>query len=188
MLCPADVTGLILAGGQSRRFGSEKAWHLVDGKPMIARVYKAISAVTDNVLISVGSAATTGRFECYGSCVIDGYLDCGPLAGIHAGWQHAQTDWLLVVGCDMPFLTPDALRRLLQATCSRPEAVVAEDDTGRCHPLCACYHRRTAQLVQERLGHRRLALFDLLDQLPVVQTVLLPSRSLQNINRPDDLP
>lgn len=187
MLHPGDVTGLILAGGQSRRFGSEKAWHLVDGKPMIAWVQEAVSAVADSVLISVGSAAEVVRFERYGPCVIDQYADCGPLAGIHAGWQQTSTDWLLVAGCDMPFLTPDALRRLLQAAHTTSDIIVAEDDAGRCHPLCACYHRRTAQLLQEHLDQKRLALFDLLNQLSVVQTVLLPSRSLRNINRPDDL-
>lgn len=188
MITRTDVTGLILAGGYSRRFGREKAWHLVQGKPMIAHVLDAVSTVVDDIQISVRSLQQATRFERYGSCVVDLYPNHGPLAGIHAGWQQTTTDWLLVVGCDMPFLTSDALRLLLDVAGTTTDAVVGQDADGRLHPLCACYHRRTLPVVTERLAQRQLALTDVLASFQTVRTVCLPSGVLRNINRMRDLP
>lgn len=187
MLPPTDVTGLILAGGRSRRFGSEKAWHLVDDKSMLARVHEAVSAVADTVFISVRDETQAARCETYAPCVIDQYTTHGPLAGIHAGWQQAHTDWLLVVGCDFPFLTAAALRNLLDGQHPNLDAIVAQDKTGHLQPLCACYHRRTVPIITEHLTSRRLALFGFLDSLIPVHTVPFPMGTLRNINHPRDL-
>jgi molybdopterin-guanine dinucleotide biosynthesis protein A len=181
-----SVTGLILAGGASRRFGADKARFPVDGRPMIAHVYAAVAAVAGDVLVGLGGGDLAGT-EVAARVVRDAYPGAGPLAGIHAGLVASPTPWLLVVACDMPFVTPAALGRLLAARAPGVQAVVAQDGQGRRHPLCACYHASVRPLVAARLDAGQLRLQALLDDLPGLVLVPLPDADLRNVNAPDDL-
>lgn len=184
-----EVTGLILAGGQSRRFGSSKARHAVQGQPMLAHVYEALRAATARKpLISVRPGMGP-FFSLEAQYVEDCVSDAGPLAGLHAGLQATETPWLLAVACDMPFLTPAALRSLIEERTPETGAVVATTPGGRRQPLCACY-RCDAVLpaVRRHLDDRRLALHALLGQLASVRAVSLPEAPLRNINERSDLP
>ena len=185
---PRNLTGLILAGGKSRRFGEDKARHLVAGRAMIEHVVEAVAAVADALLVSVGeqgaafeSATRTLRQ------VVDRYEDAGPLAGLHAGLTAAQTPWVLAVACDMPFITPEVLHALLAARGPDVAAVVARTPDGRCHPLCACYHQRTLPVVEAHLAAGTLAMHALLDHLDKVKYVDLPAGPLRNVNHLSDL-
>ena len=185
---PRNLTGLILAGGKSRRFGEDKARHLVAGRAMIEHVVEAVAAVADALLVSVGeqgaafeSATRTLRQ------VVDHYEDAGPLAGLHAGLTAAQTPWVLAVACDMPFITPEVLHALLAARGPDVAAVVARTPDGRGHPLCACYHQRTLPVVEAHLAAGTLAMHALLDHLDKVKYVDLPTGPLRNVNHLSDL-
>jgi len=184
----SSVTGLILAGGKSRRFGSNKAAHLIGGDPMIGRVFRSVSSVCENVLISVGDEPLPLELAEEVRYVYDKIPNAGPLAGICAGFHASSSPWLLAVACDMPFITVDALRHLLTARSPSLQAVMAIESNGREHPLCACYHRDILPVVEAQLARGHRALRDLLEQLGRVQTVLLPDDALRNINAPDDLP
>lgn len=183
-----DLTALILAGGTSTRFGADKARHRVAGRAMIGHVLDAVAAVADTVLLSVGAGGET--FEEMPAAirrVRDHYEDAGPLAGLHAGLLAAETPWLLVVACDMPFITTDVLHTLLDARSPDADAVVARTPDGRSHPLCACYHRRVLPTVEAHLAAGTLAMHALLDPLKNVRYVDLPAAPLRNVNRVSDL-
>ena len=181
-----EVTGLILAGGASRRFGTDKARFPIEGRPMIARVYEAVAEVVGTVLLSVGDrdGADLGLPV---PSLVDRVPGAGPLAGLHAGLHAAATPWLLVVACDMPFLTPGVLRSLLDQATSGTAAVVAQSEDGRLQPLCACYHASVLPRVEAHLHADRRAMWDLLEHLDLVRHVLLPTAPLRNINHRTDL-
>lgn len=183
----SDCTGLVLAGGHSRRFGEDKARFEVDGQPMVERVVDTLAAVVQPVLVSVGERGNSFTGLRNVSYVVDHYKDAGPLAGLHAGLQEIQTPWLLAIACDMPFLEAETLRWLLAARPPEADAVVAKTPDGRLHPLCACYHARTLSVVTQQLNKGRFALHNLLKQLPEVHGVDLPTGPLRNVNRPADL-
>lgn len=179
--------GLILAGGQSRRFGTDKAVHAVEGSPMVARVYTAVAGVANPVLIGLRSRPT-GPLPIPAQVVLDRYAGAGPLAGLHAGLLAAPAPWLLAVACDLPFITQDALLLLLRHCTPGTRAVVAEDGAGRLQPLCACYHTSILPVVEDRLSRGKYALHGLLDGLhPHLRTVPLAGGVLRNVNRPSDL-
>ncbi len=183
-----DVTALVLAGGKSTRFGADKARYAVGGQPMIARVLEAAAAVAAEVRISVGQeGAPLPEPARRVRRVIDHYRDAGPLAGLHAGLHAATTPWLLVVACDLPFLTADVLRILLASRAPEADAVVARAPDGRLHPLCACYHARTLPVAEAQLQAGRLAMHAFLDRLQKLRLVDLPEQPLRNINTPSDL-
>lgn len=105
---PGRLSGVILAGGQSRRMGEDKAFLQVGGRPLIERVLDAVAAVADEAII------VTNTPEKYAGqrvrLVRDVYPGTGALGGIYTGLRTARNERCLVVACDMPFLNPDLLQ------------------------------------------------------------------------------
>ena len=185
----ADLTALLLAGGRSRRFGTDKARAVVDGTPMLRRVYETARALTPHVLLSV-RADGDFYFDLVPPEVprlLDPVPEAGPLAGLVAGLRAARTPWLLALACDLPFLNEATLRRLLAACPSAVDAVVPVTSDGRRQPLCALYRVDAVRPVAEsRLAAGRYALQALLDQLSIAM-LAVPDVPLHNVNTPDDL-
>lgn len=181
-----DLTGLLLAGGRSRRFGADKACVEVEGRAMIGRVYEALAPLCVEVLVSVADASTAYPLSGPARSVVDRAPDAGPLAGLDAGLAASATPWLLAIACDLPFLTTAALRLLVMARSEEVDAVVAVAPDGRMQPLCACYHRRVQPTVADQLAAGDRAMHALLDRL-TVPTVQLSAEALRNVNTPRDL-
>ena len=180
-----DVAGLVLAGGKSCRFGSDKAVHLVDGLPMIEHVYNVLAGVVGDVFVSVADPSVdTGIPAVH---LPDLYPDAGPLAGIHAGLLRCRSPWLLATACDMPFLTAETLGRLLAARAGMTGPVVARSSDGQLQPLCALYPRDMLTDVEAALSARRFALRALLERVSFMTEVAVQARAVRNINRPQDL-
>lgn len=179
------LTGVVLAGGQSRRFGSDKAAFQIGGRPMIERVHAALQCVTSGVLLSVGTHQSRTRPPL--PTVIDEYPDCGPLAGMHAAMKAAPTPRILVVACDLPFISPGVLRRIAVGCGDDADAAVARTPDGRLQPLCASYRSDLWPLAESFLQQRRLSVLEWLGVLDDVRVVDVPQMELRNINRPSDL-
>ncbi len=178
-----------MAGGQSRRFGRDKARHSVDGVPMIRRVYEALHAVAVPVLVSVGAEEPSYADVLPADVrhVTDRHSAAGPLAGLEAGLRTVETPWVLVVACDLPNVTPEGVRTLLSARAPDVDAVVARTPDERWHPLFAGYRREPVlEAVKARLDAEEYALHSLLDRLTVRQ-VEVSSHLVHNVNRPSDL-
>jgi molybdopterin-guanine dinucleotide biosynthesis protein A len=135
------VTLIIQAGGKSSRMGLNKALLPFQGEPLIARVYRRLASLVNEVLITVNQ--TTG-FEFLGLTLItDLYPDKGALGGLFTGLQAARGSLVAVVGCDMPFVNPTLLHAeldLLDRT--EADAVIPFSDSGL-EPLHAVYRRET---------------------------------------------
>jgi molybdenum cofactor guanylyltransferase len=115
-IAAANITGLILAGGRGSRMGLvDKGLQTLQGKTMVAHVLARLSPQVAGVLINANQNQT--RYQNFGWPVIGDVIDgfAGPLAGMHSGMQHCQTDYLLSVPCDSPFLPLDLVSRLLAA-------------------------------------------------------------------------
>src|SRR5512143_333091 len=103
-----DCTALILAGGDSRRMGSDKASLVLDGKTLLESVTATMQQVFPKVVVSVrelraGVPVPQVRAEIPAS---------GPLAGLVAGLAQVETPWMFAVACDMPFVTRALIERL----------------------------------------------------------------------------
>jgi len=184
-----EATGLLLAGGQSRRFGRDKARHAIDGQSMIRRVYQTLATVVPRVLVSVRD--DEGHYDdllpASPPYVRDVVPDAGPLAGLAAGARSADVPWLLVLACDLPAVTPSVLHTLLNARTSGLDAVVARTPDEQAHPHCAAYRRAPVRpLVESMLEADRRSMHGLLAELDV-RYVDAPKPPLRNVNRPEDL-
>ena len=127
------ATGVILAGGASRRMGSDKALVTVAGRPMFHWVRDRMSEVCETVVVA-------GRPE--GLAGVDGLADpsgerLGPLAGLAAALERAEPGHVLVTATDQPWVRPATLRALLERAGELAVVPVAHD--GARQTTCAVY-------------------------------------------------
>jgi len=184
-----SCTGFITAGGQSSRMGTDKAWLLLDGKPMIEHVINALAPATDALAIIANSEA----FSKFGFEVFsDSQSGVGPLEAIRTALANSHTSRVLLVGCDLPFVTTELFKLLLSVD-SDDYAIVPIGKDGRQEPLCAIYDNRALPTVSGLIneGHRKISiLFDHVSTryVPFEQINSLPGSELffENINTPDD--
>ena len=111
------VTGIVLAGGRSRRMGGrDKGWIELSGRSLLRWVLDALETVTDGQVLVARDAVQRERLEGLGlPVVVDRFEARGPLTGIQAGLDASPTDLALVVACDMPLVRPALLELLLAA-------------------------------------------------------------------------
>src|SRR6267378_852837 len=108
------IAGYVLAGGAITRLGRDKALVEFDGKPMLARMVELLREVTKSAKV----VAARGKYETFGVEIVeDRWPGEGPLGGIitvleDAAGSAARSEWNLIVGCDMPFLTPEWMRHM----------------------------------------------------------------------------
>ena len=113
VIAPADITGIVLAGGQGRRMGGvDKGWVELAGKPMIAHVLARLVPQVGDVLINANQ--NLDRYAAFGVPVVPDAVGgfAGPLAGLHAGLTRATRTYVVTVPCDSPFLPTDLVERL----------------------------------------------------------------------------
>ncbi len=181
---PGSVDGVILAGGESTRFGGDKVLHPVDGKPMLVRVHDALGSVVRRVWISVATPRSDLPIEA--AQVVDRFPGAGPLAGLHAGLLATDAAQVLLVATDLPYLSSEVLRRLRDAPAAASAPVVSVTPDGRLQPLCARYPRTVLPLVEQHLQQGMLAMHALLDACSDTVLVEVDERTLRNVNRPSD--
>lgn len=180
-------TGVILAGGNSRRMGAPKEGVcLPDGRAMIEPVFAVLQAMCRQVVV-VGTCsgytlpASVGRID-------DLHPGDGPLAGIEALLTSGGDDQYLIAACDQPLLTPALLHRLLQAQTPGQGACFTTDDRSVI-PFPAVYLGEWLPMVRAALNQGDLSVCRLLEQLPMtrVPIELAKARRLVSLNTPAEL-
>jgi molybdenum cofactor guanylyltransferase len=169
--------------------GTDKAWLPLDEKPMIEHVINALAPATDAVAI----IANSPRFRRFGFEVFaDSQNGVGPLEAIRTALANSRTSRVLLVGCDLPFVTTELFRLLLSIE-SDHYAIVPIGADGRQEPLCAIYDTRALPAVSRLIEHgvRKISmLFDIVPTfyVPFEHINSLPGSDLffENINTPDD--
>jgi len=186
-----DVTGVLLAGGRSSRFGSNKALALWRGKFLIQHAREALSSVfTDCLLVT----NIPGQYVFLNMPIIsDRYQNMGPLAGIHAALHHSSKPWIFVIGCDMPAVTPELITFLCGLAKEEFEAVIPWPKTGA-EPLCGLYHKTALAKIEKQLGNKKGQITELLHKLYVrkvkeaeFQAITDGSKVFSNVNLGQDL-
>ncbi|MCK9295440.1 MAG: molybdenum cofactor guanylyltransferase [Desulfobulbaceae bacterium] len=186
----AETTGVILAGGTSSRFGSNKALALLHGTQIIRHVASVLEDLFPQHLL-VTNSPDTYRFLGW-RMIGDIHAGSGPLAGIHAALHHMTTPQAFVVGCDMPIID----NRLIAYLCNLAgnwDAAVPWLAAGP-EPLYAVYRKSCLPVIdrqlREKQGKIRLTLEQLKLHKVTEQEVLAITGDLttfHNINRLGDL-
>ena len=188
------VTGVLLAGGQSRRLGRNKAVEPFDGQPLMSRVADRLAQVCGELLFVVAEESKASELPIPAGARVtaDLYPGKGSLGGIYSGLHAASNPWAIVVACDMPFLNLDLLRHMLSQrhTC---DAVVPMVE-GRPEPTHAAYSRGCLPAIQKRLERDELKIAGFFDEVRVTYIPEEEVRRLDpdlltffNVNTPEDL-
>lgn len=180
-----DVLGVVLAGGQNRRYGEHKALAMLGGKRIIDRAIGALSgAVCESVIVA-------NDLGLYGSLGLDVRPDIVPDSGVLGGILTA-VGWAdekgcraaLVVACDMPFLSPSLLALLAER--AESDAVWTPESRGPrgIEPLCAAYGVKCREAIERTLAAGERAVISALARLP---TRRLPRSTIERYGDPDVL-
>ncbi|MBI4808860.1 MAG: molybdenum cofactor guanylyltransferase [Nitrosomonadales bacterium] len=183
-----DCTALILAGGDSRRMGQDKAVLVLDGMTLLDHVTAAMQQVFPKVVVSVRQlragvevsqvcdevevSQVCDEVEVSQVCdevevsqVCDEVEASGPLAGLLAGLAQADTPWVFAVACDMPFVTPAVVLHLATFR-DGVQAVVPMID-GYPQPLAAFYAASSLEAMRASLAAGDKSLRGMLQKLDV---------------------
>jgi molybdenum cofactor guanylyltransferase len=177
------VTGVVLLGGASRRYGSDKAMAPHDGVPMVTHMIEILRSTGLARIVTVGGADRDVGVEHWS----DDHPGEGPLGGLLTALRRVQTSLIVVVACDLPYLTPGTGRLLLREVRRHPAVAAVVARTDRLEPLCGCYRVAPCQPAAEGVftsGERSLQGF--LRAIKIHSVVLADPRELRNVNRPSD--
>jgi molybdopterin-guanine dinucleotide biosynthesis protein A len=152
-----DIEAYILIGGRSSRLGRDKAFVEIDGKTLAQR---ALNTVRESGIATkatfVGGNETQFAIEALtldAPFIFDMVEGRGPLGGLHAALSYAQTEWIFLLACDYPFISPGLLRFLVGCISDEFGAIVLEQRDGRLQPLCALYKVEAVRHVVEEIIH-----------------------------------
>jgi molybdopterin-guanine dinucleotide biosynthesis protein A len=184
-----NCTAVIMAGGDSRRMGQDKANLLLGERTLLQSVAVTLQPLFPEVIVSVRQP----RPEINLPQVCDDPAHSGPLAGLAAALERASTPWIFAVACDMPFITPAVIEYLAlqRADCQAVVPMVG----GYPQPLAAFYATSCLKVVRDILNsngkHSMLAPLEMLqvryvseDQMQAVDPQL---RSFFDLDTPQDV-
>jgi molybdopterin-guanine dinucleotide biosynthesis protein A len=171
------IAASILAGGASRRMGTDKSQLILDGRSFVEHVAAALARISSEItVVGKGKPAADSTKLRY---VPDIYPNWGALGGVHTALASSEAAWCLIVACDFPFVTAELFERLASMR-EGFEAVAPIQSDGIPQPLCALYQTEQCLVQAEELinsGERKPVAL-----LQSVQTRWVPFAEI------DDLP
>ncbi|MCX8103105.1 MAG: molybdenum cofactor guanylyltransferase [Candidatus Bipolaricaulota bacterium] len=161
----SKLSAIVLAGGQSRRLGRDKALLLWQGRTLIEHIVAQLKELSDDVLVITG---TERRYQELLDVPIfaDEIKNIGPMGGLYTGLKRARYEHSLVVACDMPLFTK-AITDLLESELDSSVWAIVPKVHGHRVPTLAIYHRGCLLTIEQLLAHGRTSLQALLDAVPV---------------------
>jgi molybdopterin-guanine dinucleotide biosynthesis protein A len=181
------IFGVILAGGQSRRMGMDKALVPLAGRPLIAHVLERLEPQVERVLISANDVA---RFAGFGCTVVTDAEPQGPLSGILAALTAASAmgaTHVVSTPVDTPFLPGDLVPQLLLAAEGSPEGLALASDASGLHPATAVWPVGLAPALAAFLGAGEAKVTRFTEAHNAAIATFPDPRAFLNLNTPADL-
>jgi len=187
-----EVTGILLAGGKSRRMGEDKRYLVVGEQTLLERGLGVLRSMFHEVLVVI--AQDSAPLDIDARVVRDLVPDCGSLGGIYTGLTQATSPYIFAVACDMPFLNQAVITHFTNRR-DTADIVMARLAT-RLHPMHALYGKGCLPAMEQMIVARQLKIQELVSHASlrvqyVTEADLLsidPSwRSFHNVNTPEDL-
>lgn len=187
----SDITGVILAGGQSRRMGFNKAEADMQGESMLIRMIDKLKEITPFILVSCGAIAYP---EISWPQIPDEHPQCGPLGGIYSVLKASSTSLNLVVSCDMPLVSSSLLKYIVGSAAESESLItVPIDDEGQPQMMCAVYHKDVLPFLEQQIDANVYKMKSLLNLVSVEYVKIVREHPLYdenaflNVNSPRNL-
>jgi molybdopterin-guanine dinucleotide biosynthesis protein A len=186
------VTGILLAGGKSRRMGEDKRFLVLGEQTLLQRGLAALHSIFQDVVVVIAQDSPPLHVD--GRVIRDLVPDCGSLGGLYTGLMQATTPYIFVVACDMPFLDQAVMTHFTNRKATAD--IVMAKLNGRLHPMHALYGKPCLPALEQMIAARQLKIQEIVSQSTLRVgyvtekdlSVLDPSgRSFYNVNTSADL-
>ncbi len=188
-----NIIGAVLAGGQGRRVGGDKALIEVNGRPLVSYAVEALESVGVEVVLALRSGQEPIHGHEQLAVVYDRVENTGPLAGYQALLEWMPGEWALVLSCDQPFVRVELLRGLIEYRDCDADVVVARTDVVL-QPMPGLYRSSCLPAINRALERSVLGIQEVLAELHVhevsgeaLDRLDRERSSFININTPEDL-
>lgn len=180
-----EITGIILAGGNSSRMGEDKGLLELNGKSMIEHVIKAVQPLVSDIII----ISNQEEYEQFGYTVFeDEYKDKGPMGGIYTGLKNSMNKTNFILSCDIPLIHSDFLEWLLNQHEKQP--ITVSEIKGRENHMIGVYERsiigQYKQSIQQNDLKLKITNKKIGCQIVQVDENQFPIKLFSNINTKED--
>ncbi|WP_168733814.1 molybdenum cofactor guanylyltransferase [Metabacillus sediminilitoris] len=187
-----NIVGVLLAGGESRRFGQPKAFAKFKELTFWEHSYDAMKNITDRQLI-ISHPALVERFRDDSLCQVftdnEEVKGKGPLAGIYTAMEIENAEWFVVLSCDIPYINEKTIQTLLDLRHQNVKAVIP-NIKGKLHPLIGVYHKSILSIISKQLENHEHKMISLLEKIAVLYVsendIDVDLKSFSNINSQKD--
>ncbi len=190
------MTAIILAGGKSRRMGTNKALINFRGKTFLEHQIELLKGLFNEVIISANSPETYKDFNV--PIVVDTYHDKGPLGGIYTGLLNSNSYHTFILACDMPFVEINLINKLKSFTKDSDKNVydvVIPENKGQLEPLHAFYSKACISPIKIQIESGNLKISDFFSLVKVRKVKfnipaairIYKNNPLTNVNTRDEL-
>jgi len=185
-------TGVILAGGQNKRFsGTNKAFINVGGKRILDRTYEIFDSIFDEIILVTNDPLKYLEWDLH--IVSDIFPHRSSLTGIHTGLFFTNNFHTFITACDIPFLKKELVETIINNIETGIDVIIPETLNGM-EPLCAVYSKRCLKPVENNLIQKELKIEQFFKNVRVkkLSENILREKdpdliSFFNINTPNDL-
>lgn|SRR5699024_7935097 len=159
--------GILLAGGRSSRYGTEKAFADVEGTSFYEASYYVLESVCDEVII-VTRKDLMHQFPPNYQVItdIDKYVGCGPLAGIYSAMMYKEAENYIVLPCDVPLISQDIMQKLINN--HKTDITVVEAD-GRIQSLISVWSDHTKENIAQALEKKQYRIRDVFETTSIMK-------------------
>lgn len=188
----SDVTGVLLAGGKSRRMGEDKRFMLVGQRTLFERSCAVLSELFEQVCAVI--AQDSPSLQAGVPVVRDLIPDGGSLGGLYTGLRWAKTQHIFLAACDMPFLNRDVIRYMVRLK-DQADIVIGQW-ASRLQPTHAVYGRNCFPVIEEMMSLHDRKIQNMIDH-PTLRVCVIAEMEIRqidhdgcsmfNINTPADL-
>ncbi len=185
MIAKNNISGIILAGGKSTRMGSDKGFLMLNDSTFMSHIIEAIKPLVHNIIIVNNNPA----YDKFGYKRVEDIIKgAGPLAGLYSGLYHSETEYNLVVSCDVPLIKTFVLQQLIDVFDPNIDVIQLQSQ-NKTMPLIALYKKQCVHkfwvLLQNNERRLRFAVEQLNSKTIVLNTEL--DKYVLNINTPQQL-
>ncbi len=179
-------TAVILTGGASSRFGKPKGLQIINGRPLLSKIVDEIrDAGIEKIYLSTDYPALYGDFDL--ESIPDQHTNAGPMAGIYSALVSTNADDLLILPCDLPGITADAIRNLIHGAGEFDTNVVYAVTDSREHPLVAVVNSRIIPEIKSALDEGKHAVYRFFHEIDSKTVHFEKEEYFLNMNSPEDL-
>ncbi len=142
-----NITGVILAGGKSKRMGENKSFLIWKKKSILETMIEKMNSIFDEIILITNEKKI---YEKFGLPIYSDIYSGGPLAGIHSALINSTTEKIFVISCDMPLVQIETIKYILEK--SNTENLVIPYANGFMQHLCGLYSKNLIPKIEKLLS------------------------------------